>query len=94
MNDWKEHLLDKLFEGMEHFYESKGVLHFGYDTTGKPGHWIAHPFCGKKLIKWVGFGEIHLSKTDNICPTCLLIYAADQVSKKGLKFISKQEGKQ
>lgn len=79
---WKEQILDKIFHDVKHFYECKGVLHFGSDTTGKPGHWTAHPFCGKRLIDWIGFSEILYSKTANICPTCLLIYAANQVSKK------------
>ena len=78
---WKEQILDKLFQDVKEWYDCKGVLHFGFDSTGNPGNWKARPFCGKRVTGWVGFSEIQYSKTDVICPTCLLIYAARQVTK-------------
>lgn len=86
MSSLKEQVFDEVFRDVKHWYECKDVLLFGFSLTGKPGHWIAKPFCGKRLVHWMGFSEIQYSKTVKICPSCLLVYAVNQVAnlkKKG-----------
>ena len=70
--------IEGILNNVNHWFECKGVLHIGM-TTGKPGHWVAHPLCGKKLRRWIGFGEIKYAKTDEICDLCFLLYVAKRV---------------
>ena len=74
MSDSVAHIFNKLFEKIT-WLECKGILHVG-STTGKPGHWVAHPLCRRKLRNWVGFSEIQYAKTDKVCDVCLLLYFA------------------
>jgi hypothetical protein len=80
---WKEQMLNKIFRDVKHYYESNNVLHFGHDTTGKPIQWTAHPFCGKRLRKWVGFSEMQYSKTEEVCNVCAMLFFAQQKLKEG-----------
>jgi hypothetical protein len=89
---WKEQILNKLFRDVNHYYECNNVLHFGYDSTGYPGKWTAHPFCGKRLRKWVGFSDIQYSKTEEICSECVMLFFAQKllVASNGQKEMEKQ----
>ena len=67
--------IDDILQNVDQWFEDRGVLHIG-TTTGKPGHWIAHPLCGKRLKKWIGFAELKYAKTNEICDLCFLLHIA------------------
>jgi hypothetical protein len=91
MSSREEYLAKHLFEKAE-WFEEKEVLHIG-TTTGKPCHWTAHPLCGKRLRKWVGFDDLKYAKSNFFCDRCLLLFAITQLANKlQVQFIVK-EGK-
>ncbi len=64
------------------WYECKGILHIERVTTGKPGHWIAHPLCNKRLKDWVGFEEIKYARAAVVCEKCLKLYITSFIEAK------------
>ncbi len=75
-----EHFIyERLLKGAE-FFEEKGMIHIG-TTTGKPGHWTAHPYCQRRLRKWIGFGELKYAKTDIICELCFLLFMTKRLTQ-------------
>ena len=73
MIEAKTLIFDKLFGEVDHWFEAENVLHIG-STTGKSCHWVAHPFCGKRIKGWIGFGEIQYAKTNTVCEKCLALH--------------------
>jgi hypothetical protein len=81
MNIKEEYLYKQLFENAEYF-ECNNLLHIGHTTTVKIGQNVAHPLCGRRLRKWVGFNELMYAKSSFYCDTCFLLYAILQLGKK------------
>lgn len=60
---------------IDHCLEAQGKFHIG-GTTGKPGRWIAHTLCGRRIWKWIGSGfeNFRYANTDNICVDCAALW--------------------
>ena len=84
MSEIKARLFDRIF-GIVGWFECNGILHIERSTGGYSGHWIAHPFCNKRLKDWVSFEEVQYAKTDVVCEECfnrfLKLTVADKDSK-------------
>lgn len=87
MSSREDYLYKQLFEGADYF-ECNNMIHIG-STTGTPCKWTAHPYCGKRLRKWVGFSELHYAKTSFICDTCFLLYAIKKLGQN-ISFLHKK----
>ena len=81
MSSIEEYLFKELFEGAN-WLETKGILHIDAYTTGKPGHWVAHPFCGRRAKGWIGFSELRYAKVHYFCDTCLMLFAITKLGNK------------
>jgi hypothetical protein len=81
MSSREEYLFKELYDGAL-WLEYNGILHIDGYITGKPGHWVAHPLCGKRLRHYIGFGELKYAKTSFVCKTCFLLYAIKTLSNK------------
>lgn len=88
MSSREEYLYKRIFDGAG-YYECNGTLHIGTTTSPKIGHNVAHPLCGRRLRKWVGFGELQYAKSSFICDTCFLLYAITKLADK-VHFSDKQ----
>lgn len=80
MTDAESYFFKKIFDGAS-WYESKGLIHIGF-TTGKPGHWVVHPLCGRRLRNWLGFSDLSSSRAHSFCDDCLLFFMIERLHKK------------
>ena len=82
MSTPEHRIFERLFEHAS-YYEAKGVIHIGY-STGKPGRWIAHVLCRRKLRNWIGFSDIRYGKTDIVCDECAMLFIAQHLTEKAI----------
>jgi hypothetical protein len=81
MSSREDYLFKQLFEGASYF-ECNNLLHIGTTTSVKIGQNVAHPLCGRRLRKWIGFNELQYAKTSFVCDTCFLLYAITKLGNK------------
>lgn len=84
MSSREKVILESIFGKVDHFFDCKGVIHLG-STTGKPGRWIAHTLCGRKIPGWIGSGHIEHTKFDVVCDECLMLHIASRIANKRLR---------
>jgi hypothetical protein len=81
MSTREKYLYDRLFEGAGYF-DCNNILHIGTTTSVKIGQNVAHPLCGRRLRKWIGFNDLMYAKSSCYCDTCFLLYAITKLANK------------